>query len=97
MKCDRIRPICLQCTKGKRLCRYVDEEEGKGEFFNETPALVTRPKTITPPSPDTWGSVIDHQVNLFKKANDGKSEIPVWVVAEAEEVPMTYALHVTYS
>jgi hypothetical protein len=56
------------------------------EFVDETPALVTRPATITTPSPDTWGSVIEHQADLLKKANEGKSEVPVWVVAEAEEV-----------
>jgi hypothetical protein len=59
---------------------------GAVEFVDETPDLGTRPGMITPPLSDTWGSVIEHQVDIIKKANRGSKEVPVWVVAEADEV-----------
>lgn len=40
----------------------------------------------TPPLSDTWGSVIEKQADVVKKANDESYGVPVWAVAEAEEV-----------
>jgi hypothetical protein len=53
---------------------------------NETLALPTGSGSSTPPLSDTWSSVIEHQVDIIKKANGGENELPVWAVAEAEEV-----------
>lgn len=86
MKCDRIRPVCTQCTKSRKKCVYIDNEGGGVEFVDETPALASGPGMITPPLPDTWDSVIEHQVDIIKRANNGNNEVPVWAVAEAEEV-----------
>lgn len=45
-----------------------------------------------PASPSgTWDSVIDNQVDLIKKAGDGKDGVPVWAVAEAEEVDLPFS------
>ena len=65
---------------------YVDDPAGKVEFVDETPALALRPGMVAPPLSDTWSSIIEHQVETIKKANDGNNEVPVWAVAEAEEV-----------
>ncbi|KAE9363893.1 hypothetical protein N431DRAFT_550590 [Stipitochalara longipes BDJ] len=92
IKCDRTRPSCSQCKKGGKNCMYFDDEAGKVEFVDETPALALRPGMITPPLPDTWGSVIEHQVEIVKKANNGNNEVPVWAVAEAEEPTRVQAL-----
>lgn len=54
--------------------------------MNENLAFSTGSGSSTPPLSDTWGSVIEHQVDIIKKANGGKNELPVWAVAEAEEV-----------
>lgn len=59
------------------------------EFVNENLIFSTVSGSDNPLSLDTWGSVINHQVDIIKKANDGKNEVPVWAVAEAEEVPRT--------
>jgi hypothetical protein len=87
VKCDRIRPECTQCSKTRKKCTYVDEEVQKVEFVNENLIFSTGSGSDTLPSLDTWGSIINHQVDIIKKANDGKNEVPVWAVAEAEEVP----------
>ena len=59
---------------------------GKVDFIDETPAFASEPGIITPPLSDTWGSVIENQVDIIKKANDGNNEVSVWAVAEAKEV-----------
>jgi hypothetical protein len=89
VKCDRIRPECTQCSKSRKKCTYVDEEVRKVEFVNENPIPSTGSGSDTPPLLDTWGSVIERQVEIIKKANDGNNEVPVWAVAEAEEVSST--------
>jgi hypothetical protein len=61
----------------------------KVEFVNENLILSTGSGSDTPPFLDTWGSVINRQAEIIKKANDGNNEVPVWAVAEAEEVPRT--------
>jgi hypothetical protein len=58
------------------------------KFVNETPASVTGSGSSTPLLSDTWGSVIEHQVEIINKAKDGKNRIPAWAVAEAEEVEL---------
>ena len=89
MKCDHIRPECTQCSKTRKKCTYVDEEVRKVEFVNENLIESTGSGSDTPPLSDTWDSVIKRQVDIIMKANDGNNEVPVWAVAEAEEVSST--------
>jgi hypothetical protein len=58
---------------------------GRMKFIDETSTLSAGPG-LTPPLSDTWSSVIEHQVDTIRKANGGNNEVPVWAVAEAEEV-----------
>lgn len=65
--------------------------------MNESPdgvTSITSSERGTPPLSDTWGSVIEKQVNVVKKANTESHGVPVWAVAEAEEVRNTVP-HVT--
>lgn len=43
-------------------------------------------RDLSPPSSDTWGSVIESQADIIKKADNGRDPVPVWAVADAEEV-----------
>jgi len=86
VKCDRNRPYCSHCKTSGKKCTYADDVADKVKFVDETPSLALRPGILTPPLSDTWSSVIEHQVEIIKKANDGNDEVPVWAVAEAEEV-----------
>jgi hypothetical protein len=86
VKCDRARPVCTQCKQGEKKCQYVDQTKPKFEFVNEPRNTATGSDDGPTPSSGTWGSVIDNQVDLIKKADHGKDRVPVWAVAEAEEV-----------
>jgi hypothetical protein len=93
VKCNRARPKCGQCIKGHRTCEYKDGDAPKITFINEHRNLTGgRVRSSPPPSSDTWGSVVENQVNLLKKSDIRKDGVPMWAVAEEKEVSqLTYA------
>jgi hypothetical protein len=93
VKCNRARPKCAQCIKGHRTCEYTDDDAPKITFINEHRNLTGgRVRSSPPPSSDTWGSVVENQVNLLKKSDIRKDGVPMWAVAEEKEVSqLTYA------
>lgn len=78
--------MCSQCNKGRKGCKYVDQDKPKFEFVNQHQKTLQTHEEEHASVSGTWDSVIDNQVDLVKKAGDGKNDVPVWAVAEAQEV-----------
>jgi hypothetical protein len=86
VKCDRAQPVCNQCTKGDKKCKYTDQQKPKVEFVNQHRDSVADPGENTASPSGTWSSVLDNQAAFVKKVEEGNNGAPVWAVAEAEEV-----------
>jgi hypothetical protein len=88
VKCDRSRPVCSQCTKGGKSCKYTDQDKPKVEFVNQRQDSFTRSEEDAGSPSGTWDHVLESQVDFLNKAEKANKDAPL---LSRDEYVLTWA------